>query len=283
MGSGSVDFPGLFPSPQDGHRCFWLGDALMIKSEVSRWHGQVVLPQFLLCLKLPCGCCTSNSHNCCTAQHQTLGTIRNSGPSQQGASRQALTPDTQQDGLGGGIFAFFLAYRFVLTLPRFHHCQPSPCLLQVCGHFGGVSFAFSGQVARGITAVGTLMPPQDLKFVLPRLGWCRAVVLHPSTSPPSLFHFAPHTTLKHPFFPHSRALKVSRKAEILSPLGALYYNTGRYEEALQVYREAAALQPSNKDIRLALVSVGPGQGHDTGAAATGCSPVYDRGLSFSRS
>ncbi|KAI1239258.1 hypothetical protein IHE44_0012373 [Lamprotornis superbus] len=51
---------------------------------------------------------------------------------------------------------------------------------------------------------------------------------------------------------YKRALKVSRKAEILSPLGALYYNTGRYEEALQVYREAAALQPSNKDIRLAL-------------------------------
>lgn len=78
--------------------------------------------------------------------------------------------------------------------------------------------------------------------------------------PTSLFHFAPHPTLKHAFFPNPRALKVSRKAEILSPLGALYYNTGRYEEALQVYREAAALQPSNKDIRLALVSVGPGQG-----------------------
>uniref|UniRef100_A0A8C3TKQ7 dolichyl-phosphate-mannose--protein mannosyltransferase n=1 Tax=Catharus ustulatus TaxID=91951 RepID=A0A8C3TKQ7_CATUS len=54
---------------------------------------------------------------------------------------------------------------------------------------------------------------------------------------------------------YKRALKVSRKAEILSPLGALYYNTGRYEEALQVYREAAGLQPSNKDIRLALAQV----------------------------
>ncbi|XP_031961450.1 protein O-mannosyl-transferase TMTC1 isoform X1 [Corvus moneduloides] len=54
---------------------------------------------------------------------------------------------------------------------------------------------------------------------------------------------------------YKRALKVSQKAEILSPLGALYYNTGRYEEALQVYREAAALQPSNKDIRLALAQV----------------------------
>lgn len=102
---------------------------------------------------------------------------------------------------------------------------------------------------------------------------------HKSTS---LFYFAPHPTLKHPFLPNCRALKVSRKAEILSPLGALYYNTGRYEEALQVYREAAGLQPSNKDIRLALVSVGPGQGHHRGAAATGYSPVCDRGLSFSR-
>ncbi|NXC13545.1 TMTC1 protein, partial [Corythaeola cristata] len=54
---------------------------------------------------------------------------------------------------------------------------------------------------------------------------------------------------------YKRALKVSRKAESLSPLGALYYNTGRYEEALQVYREAASLQPSNKEIRLALAQV----------------------------
>ncbi|XP_052523996.1 protein O-mannosyl-transferase TMTC1 isoform X2 [Tympanuchus pallidicinctus] len=54
---------------------------------------------------------------------------------------------------------------------------------------------------------------------------------------------------------YKRALKVSRKAEILSPLGALYYNTGKYEEALQVYREAASLQPSNKETRLALAQV----------------------------
>lgn len=71
----------------------------------------------------------------------------------------------------------------------------------------------------------------------------------------SLFCFDSHITWKQLFFPNSRALKVSRKAEILSPLGALYYNTGRYEEALQVYREAASLQPSNKETRLALVSV----------------------------
>lgn len=47
---------------------------------------------------------------------------------------------------------------------------------------------------------------------------------------------------------------MAHKAEILSPLGALYYNTGRYEEALQIYQEAAALQPSQKELRLALVS-----------------------------
>lgn len=51
-----------------------------------------------------------------------------------------------------------------------------------------------------------------------------------------------------------RALQVTRKVDILTPLGALYYNTGRYEEALQVYKEAAALQPDSTDIWLALVS-----------------------------
>lgn len=50
-----------------------------------------------------------------------------------------------------------------------------------------------------------------------------------------------------------RALQVVRKVDILTPLGALYYNTGRYEEALQLYREAASLQPENQDIWLALV------------------------------
>ncbi|XP_036737196.2 protein O-mannosyl-transferase TMTC1-like [Manis pentadactyla] len=53
---------------------------------------------------------------------------------------------------------------------------------------------------------------------------------------------------------YKRALQVARKAEILSPLGGLYYNTGRYEEALHIYREAAALQPSQRELRLALVS-----------------------------
>ncbi|XP_076861368.1 protein O-mannosyl-transferase TMTC1 isoform X2 [Brachyhypopomus gauderio] len=54
---------------------------------------------------------------------------------------------------------------------------------------------------------------------------------------------------------YKRALQVVRKVEILTPLGALYYNTGRYEEALQVYREAASLQPDNADVCLALAQV----------------------------
>uniref|UniRef100_A0A673JV39 dolichyl-phosphate-mannose--protein mannosyltransferase n=1 Tax=Sinocyclocheilus rhinocerous TaxID=307959 RepID=A0A673JV39_9TELE len=54
---------------------------------------------------------------------------------------------------------------------------------------------------------------------------------------------------------YKRALQVVRKVDILTPLGALYYNTGRYEEALEVYREAATLQPDSTDIWLALVQV----------------------------
>ncbi|XP_033888528.1 protein O-mannosyl-transferase TMTC1 [Acipenser ruthenus] len=54
---------------------------------------------------------------------------------------------------------------------------------------------------------------------------------------------------------YKKASQITRKVEILTPLGALYYNTGRYEEALQVYREAAALQPDNSEIWLALAQV----------------------------
>ncbi|XP_048864478.1 protein O-mannosyl-transferase TMTC1 [Brienomyrus brachyistius] len=54
---------------------------------------------------------------------------------------------------------------------------------------------------------------------------------------------------------YRKALQVTRKVEILTPLGALYYNTGRYEEALQVYREAAGLQPDSTEISLALAQV----------------------------
>uniref|UniRef100_A0A8C5LCQ8 dolichyl-phosphate-mannose--protein mannosyltransferase n=1 Tax=Jaculus jaculus TaxID=51337 RepID=A0A8C5LCQ8_JACJA len=54
---------------------------------------------------------------------------------------------------------------------------------------------------------------------------------------------------------YKRALQVARTADVLSPLGALYYNTGRHQEALQVYREATALQPAQKELRLALAQV----------------------------
>nr|XP_046184410.1 LOW QUALITY PROTEIN: protein O-mannosyl-transferase TMTC1-like [Oncorhynchus gorbuscha] len=54
---------------------------------------------------------------------------------------------------------------------------------------------------------------------------------------------------------YKKALQVTRKVDILTPLGALYNNTGRYEEALQVYREAATLQPDSTDIWLALAQV----------------------------
>ncbi|KAM9845751.1 protein O-mannosyl-transferase TMTC1 [Aulostomus maculatus] len=54
---------------------------------------------------------------------------------------------------------------------------------------------------------------------------------------------------------YKRALQVTRQVDILTPLGALYYNTGRYEEALQVYREAAGMQPDSTDIWLALAQV----------------------------
>ncbi|XP_058138973.1 protein O-mannosyl-transferase TMTC1 [Dasypus novemcinctus] len=54
---------------------------------------------------------------------------------------------------------------------------------------------------------------------------------------------------------YRRALQVARRAEVLSPLGALLYNTGRHREALRVYREAAALQPAQRELRLALAQV----------------------------
>ncbi|XP_061816614.1 protein O-mannosyl-transferase TMTC1 [Nerophis lumbriciformis] len=60
---------------------------------------------------------------------------------------------------------------------------------------------------------------------------------------------------------YKRALEVSTKVEILAPLGALYYNTGRFDEALRVYREAVRLQPENTDIWLALAQVLATAGH----------------------
>ena len=129
-----------------------------------------LLAQLPPCSKPMCGCCTSNSHNCCTAQHQNLGTIRSSGPSQQCASRQALTPSMPQGGLGGG----------GAGLPPFWHpdlcsrslgsatiSHPHPCCMLTCT----LEVALSPyQVARGIAAVGILIPPWDLEFVLPRVG-----------------------------------------------------------------------------------------------------------------
>ncbi|XP_057711454.1 protein O-mannosyl-transferase TMTC1 [Corythoichthys intestinalis] len=62
-------------------------------------------------------------------------------------------------------------------------------------------------------------------------------------------------------FWYKRALQVTRTVEILAPLGALYYNTGRYDAALRVYREAVSLQPENTDIWLALAQVLTMAGH----------------------
>uniref|UniRef100_A0A8C7XXQ8 dolichyl-phosphate-mannose--protein mannosyltransferase n=1 Tax=Oryzias sinensis TaxID=183150 RepID=A0A8C7XXQ8_9TELE len=62
-----------------------------------------------------------------------------------------------------------------------------------------------------------------------------------------------------------RALQIARKVDVLTPLGALYYNTGRFYEALQVYREAAALQPRSTDILLALAQVLVMTSHSTEA------------------
>uniref|UniRef100_A0A4W3GGR4 dolichyl-phosphate-mannose--protein mannosyltransferase n=1 Tax=Callorhinchus milii TaxID=7868 RepID=A0A4W3GGR4_CALMI len=54
---------------------------------------------------------------------------------------------------------------------------------------------------------------------------------------------------------YKRALQMTRDVDILSPLGALYYNTGRYEQALRVYSEAIGIQPSNTDLQLAMAQV----------------------------
>ncbi|XP_072124080.1 protein O-mannosyl-transferase TMTC1 isoform X2 [Mobula birostris] len=54
---------------------------------------------------------------------------------------------------------------------------------------------------------------------------------------------------------YKRALDVTRTVDALSPLGALYYNTGRYEEALQIYKEAIIMQPQNSELQLAVAQV----------------------------
>ncbi|XP_059508271.1 protein O-mannosyl-transferase TMTC1 [Stegostoma tigrinum] len=54
---------------------------------------------------------------------------------------------------------------------------------------------------------------------------------------------------------YKRALEITRSVDVLSPLGALYYNTGRYEEALLIYKEAIMMQPSNSELKLAVAQV----------------------------
>ncbi|KAM8971862.1 protein O-mannosyl-transferase TMTC1 [Pelodytes ibericus] len=54
---------------------------------------------------------------------------------------------------------------------------------------------------------------------------------------------------------YKKALQISRDADVISPLGALYYNTGKYEEALRLYHQAVALHPDNVQIRLSLAQV----------------------------
>ncbi|XP_078424631.1 protein O-mannosyl-transferase TMTC1 isoform X1 [Cetorhinus maximus] len=54
---------------------------------------------------------------------------------------------------------------------------------------------------------------------------------------------------------YRRALEVTRTVDVLSPLGALYYNTGRYEEALRIYKEAITMQPTNSELQLAVAQV----------------------------
>ncbi|XP_041071543.1 protein O-mannosyl-transferase TMTC1 isoform X4 [Carcharodon carcharias] len=54
---------------------------------------------------------------------------------------------------------------------------------------------------------------------------------------------------------YRRALEVTRTVDVLSPLGALYYNTGRYELALRIYKEAITMQPTNSELQLAVAQV----------------------------
>ncbi|KAM4677247.1 protein O-mannosyl-transferase TMTC1 [Discoglossus pictus] len=54
---------------------------------------------------------------------------------------------------------------------------------------------------------------------------------------------------------YKKALQISHDPDVITPLGALYYNTGKYEEALHLYKEAVDTHPSNMQIRLSLVQV----------------------------
>ncbi|XP_069619119.1 protein O-mannosyl-transferase TMTC1 [Ranitomeya imitator] len=54
---------------------------------------------------------------------------------------------------------------------------------------------------------------------------------------------------------YKKALQLSRDIDVISPLGALYYNTGQYDEALRLYKEATALHPHSVQLRLSLAQV----------------------------
>ncbi|XP_073506457.1 protein O-mannosyl-transferase TMTC1 [Phyllobates terribilis] len=54
---------------------------------------------------------------------------------------------------------------------------------------------------------------------------------------------------------YKKALQLSRDIDVISPLGALYYNTGQYDEALLLYKEATALHPHSVQLRLSLAQV----------------------------
>ncbi|XP_053574781.1 protein O-mannosyl-transferase TMTC1 [Bombina bombina] len=54
---------------------------------------------------------------------------------------------------------------------------------------------------------------------------------------------------------YKKALQISRDPDVISPLGALYYNTGQYNEALVLYQEAVGLHPGNLQLHLSLAQV----------------------------
>ncbi|KAM3925952.1 protein O-mannosyl-transferase TMTC1 [Leptodactylus fuscus] len=54
---------------------------------------------------------------------------------------------------------------------------------------------------------------------------------------------------------YKKALQLSHDIDVMTPLGALYYNTGQYDEALRLYKEATALHPHSVQIRLSLAQV----------------------------
>ncbi|KAM5172941.1 protein O-mannosyl-transferase TMTC1 [Mantella aurantiaca] len=66
---------------------------------------------------------------------------------------------------------------------------------------------------------------------------------------------------------YKKALQISRDIDVIAPLGALYYNTGKYDEALSLYKEAAGLHPESVQIRLSLAQVQAVMGQSNEAEA----------------